>query len=97
LVGSGIVRLTVHAQPGARRNAIVGVHGDALKIAIAAQPVDGKANDAIVAFLAESFDVPRRAVSVVSGQTARRKTFAIEGLSLADARERLSALLAILP
>lgn len=71
--------LTVHAQPGARRAGVVGVHGDALKIRLAAPPVDGKANAALIAFLAEAFSVPARQVALLSGHAARRKRVAITG------------------
>lgn len=90
----GTVRLTLHVQPGAKRAAIVGVHGDALKVAVQAPPVDGKANDAITLLIADAFKLPARAVSIVSGHTARRKVVALEGLSLADAEPRLRAILA---
>ncbi len=87
------VRLTVHVQPGARRNAIVGMHGGALKIAIAAPPVDGKANNAITDFIAEAFRVSRRSVEVASGHTSRRKVIAISGLSLELATSTLRSLI----
>lgn len=69
---SGVV-LTVHVQPGARRNAYAGLHGDALKFRIAAPPVEGAANAALCAFLADLCGVPKSAVRVESGQTGRRK------------------------
>ncbi|MEP6779573.1 MAG: DUF167 domain-containing protein [Gemmatimonadaceae bacterium] len=89
----GVVRLTLHVQPGARRAAIVGVHGDALKVAVQAPPIDGKANDAILSLIADAFQLPARDVSIVSGHTARRKVVALEGLSLAEAELRLRAIL----
>lgn len=81
--------LAVHVQPGARRTEIVGEHGDALKIRLAAPPVDGKANEALLSYLAEKLSVGRRAVELRSGMTSRRKTVAIglpmpEVLSLLD-------------
>lgn len=87
----------MHVQPGARRPGVAGVHGDALKLAVSAPPVDGKANDAITAMVAALFGVPSRAVTVVAGHTARRKTLALEGLSLATAEARLAAALATKP
>jgi len=66
--------LTLHAQPGARRSEIVGVHGDALKLRLAAPAVEGKANAELVRFLAEAFGVPLRQVSLLRGETSRRKT-----------------------
>ena len=65
--------IAVHAQPGAKPSEVAGLHGDAIKIRIAAPPVDGKANEAIVAFLAEHFDVPKSRVSVERGIASRVK------------------------
>lgn len=89
----GAVRLALHVQPGAKRNAIVGVHGDALKVAISAPPVDGKANEAIRTFVAEALGVSASAVSVVAGASSRRKVLAIADVSLADIQMRVNALL----
>lgn len=65
--------LTLHVQPGASRTECAGLHGDAHKIRLAAPPVEGRANEALIAFLAESFGVRRRDVEIVSGASARRK------------------------
>jgi len=73
----GSITLTIHAQPGAKRTEVAGVHGAAIKIRLAAPAVEGRANDALVAFLAESFGVPRRNVTLVRGETGRRKTLRI--------------------
>lgn len=72
--------LEVHVQPGAKRTEVVGLHGDRLKIKLAAPPVDGKANDALVAWAAEVFQVGRGDVELVRGQTSRQKTLRISGL-----------------
>ena len=69
--------LTLHVQPGAKRTEVAGVHGDALKIRLAAPPVDGKANAALLRFLADAFGVPQRAVTLVRGETSRQKTVRI--------------------
>ena len=69
--------ILVHAQPGAKKTAIAGKHGDALKIRVHAPPVDGRANDELVAFLAERLGIPKRAIELVSGERARDKRFAI--------------------
>ena len=69
--------LEIHCQPGARKNEVVGVHGGALKIRVAAPAVEGKANAALVGFLADQFGVPQRAVTIVRGETGRRKTVRI--------------------
>jgi uncharacterized protein len=82
-------RFRVHVQPRAKRSEVAGRHGDALKVRLAAPPVDGAANEELVRFLAETLGVPRRAVRIVGGLTARRKTVEIEGLSGESAMERL--------
>jgi len=73
----GTITLQVHAQPGAKRTEVVGVHGSALKIRLAAPAVEGRANDALIVFLAASFDVPRRNVTLIRGEAGRRKTVRI--------------------
>ena len=70
--------LTLHVQPGARRTEIAGLYGDALKIRLAAPPVDGKANAELVRFLAGAFGVAQRAVTLLRGETSRQKTVRIE-------------------
>lgn len=65
--------LTLHVQPGARRAEVVGLHGDALKIKLAAPPVEGAANAALLEFLAEVFGVPQRQVILRQGARSRRK------------------------
>ena len=67
----GRVRFRVHVQPRAARSEAVGMHGDALKIRLAAAPVDGAANVALVELLAEALGVARRCVRVVAGETSR--------------------------
>jgi uncharacterized protein (TIGR00251 family) len=84
--GGGLV-LTLHVQPGAARTQVVGVHGDALKIRLTAPPVDGKANDALLQFLADAFGVPLRHVTLVRGQTARAKVVRIEAPALRPDRD----------
>ena len=71
--------LSVHAQPGAKRTAIQGLHGGALKVRVAAPPVEGAANDELRRFLAESFAVALRDVEQISGLSSRAKRFAIRG------------------
>ena len=74
--------LTVHAQPGAKRTEIQGLHGEALKIRVASPPVDGRANDELQRFLAEQFRVPRRDVTVSSGESSRHKQLRIVGSAI---------------
>jgi uncharacterized protein (TIGR00251 family) len=79
--------LVVHVVPRARRTEVSGWHGDAIKVKLAAAPVDGAANAELVRFVAERVGVPRGAVTIASGATARRKTVAVEGVA-ADALAR---------
>lgn len=76
---NGALTLCVHAQPGAKRTGIAGLHGEALKIRVAAPALEDRANEALIEFLAETFRVPRRAVTLVSGARAREKRFSIAG------------------
>lgn len=69
--------ITVHVQPGARRTEIVGEHGDALKIRLLAPPVDGKANEALLSYLADKLALSRREVELRAGTTSRRKLVAV--------------------
>jgi len=79
------VRLTLHIQPGAKKTEIAGEHGDALKIRLAVPPVDGKANAALLAYLAQCFGVPQRQVTLKQGDTSRRKVVEISGSAIAPA------------
>ena len=71
--------ISVHTMPGARRTEIAGLHGEALKVRVAAPAVEGKANDALVAFVAERLGVPRRDVRLVSGERSREKRLEVSG------------------
>jgi len=71
--------LTLHIQPGARKTGIAGEHGDALKIRLAAPPVDGKANAALLEFIADRLGVAKNAVTLKSGQASRRKVVEVGG------------------
>lgn len=72
------IRLTLHIQPGAKQTRIVGLYGEALKISLAAPPVDGKANQALLRFLAEELAIPMRSLCLSSGETSRRKVVIIQ-------------------
>ncbi len=87
---SGGIRLRLRVQPGARKTAIVGEHGDALKLAVQAPPEDGRANDAVIELLAETLGLKRSAITLVSGQTRRDKIVEIAGLSADQVRGRLT-------
>ena len=85
----GSLLLRVHAQPRAAKSEIAGLMGEALKIRLAAPPVDGKANRALAAWLAETLDLPKSAVRLKSGETGREKLFVIKGADEATARRIL--------
>jgi uncharacterized protein len=75
----GSLVLAVHAQPGAKRTEVAGVHGSALKIRVAAPALEDRANEALVEFLAGRFGVPKRNVTLASGHKSREKRFVIVG------------------
>ena len=89
VAADGRITLTLHIQPGAKKTEFAGLHGDALKIRLAAPPVDGKANEALIKFVAETLKLPKSAVNLKSGQTSRRKVLEISGSS----REALASLI----
>jgi uncharacterized protein len=88
------VTLAVRAQPGTKKTAILGVYGEGgtaqLKIAVQAPPLDGRANEALIAFLAKTFDLPKSAVTLVSGELARSKVFLLRGITPAQVKSMLS-------
>ena len=89
---TGRTRLTVRAQPGAANNAIVGWDSDgALRIRLTAPPIDGRANQALIAFLADRLGIRKSAISLIRGDTARLKTVEVADLDLDAIRQRLSA------
>jgi len=75
----GSMVLALHVQPGAKKTEFAGLHGGALKIRLAAPPVDGKANAALIAFVAKACGVPKAAVELVSGETSRSKRVRVRG------------------
>jgi len=72
------VRLRVQVRPGAKRSAVTGRSGDLLRIAVAAPPIEGRANEALIAFLAEELRLPRRQIQVLRGATSRQKLLEID-------------------
>ncbi|HEX6309020.1 MAG TPA: DUF167 family protein [Longimicrobiales bacterium] len=76
------VRVRVHAQPRASRTEVLGAHGDALRVRIAAPPVDGAANAELIRFIAKQLGIPRSAVRVASGDTGRAKVLEIDGMDV---------------
>ena|SRR5438067_2429419 len=85
------LELTVHAQPGARRTGVKGTRAGAIKIGIAARPIDGAANQALLEFLAAELQVPRRQCVLLSGQTSRQKRIRIESPDRAHAERTLAS------
>jgi len=83
------VTLAVRAQPGAKKTAIGGIYGGGataqLKIAVQAPPLEGRANEALIAFLAQTFALPKNAVKLISGELSRSKVFLLEGITMAQA------------
>jgi uncharacterized protein (TIGR00251 family) len=90
------VTLAVRAQPGAKKSAVVGIYGEGasaqLKIAVQAPPIEGRANEALIAFLAETFGLPKRSVELVGGELSRSKVFLLRA-RLPIVRSKLSSLL----
>jgi uncharacterized protein (TIGR00251 family) len=89
VVVSGGVRFAVYVQPRASRSEVVGMHGDAFKIRLAAPPVDGAANEALVELLARKLGKPKAAVRIVSGERSRRKVVVVEGGSVEGVQQGL--------
>ena len=83
-------RLRLRVSPGASGSRVVGRHGEAWKVRVAAPPEDGKANDAVLDLLADVLRVPRGRIELVNGRTARDKVVALRGLSADEADERLA-------
>ena len=87
------VTLAVRAQPGAKKTAITGVYGEGpeaqLKIAVHAPPLEGRANQALIIFLAETFSVSKNAVELIAGESSRSKVLLLRGVSLEKAESVL--------
>lgn len=79
---AGGVRLSVRITPNAKKNEVLGIAEDALKIKLHAQPIEGKANEALIAFLADRLRLPKRAVQITHGHTSKLKLLEIEGEGL---------------
>ena len=73
--------VNVRVHPGARRNAITGTHDGALKISLTTPPTDGRANAALIAFLADALNIPMSNITLITGATTRTKTLHLEGLT----------------
>ena len=91
--GEGGVYVQVHVQPGSRRPGLMGRHGDALKIAVVAPPVGGRANQAVIEALAELLGLPARDFVVVGGRASRHKRLFAKGIDVPHAGSRIEAAL----
>jgi len=89
----GGVTLAVRAQPGAKKTAILGIFGEGataqLKIAVHAPPIEGRANEALIAFLAKTFSLPRTSVALLSGELSRSKVILLRGVTLSHVQSTL--------
>jgi len=83
------VTFAVKVHPRAKKNAITGELGDALKVSLTTPPVDGRANEACIEFFAKLLKVPRSSVTIASGQTSRNKVIRVTGISAAELRSRI--------
>jgi uncharacterized protein len=83
--------LCVRAQPGAKRDVIVGEHGGMLKVAVSAPPDKGRANEAIIEVLAAALGIKRGQIELVSGRASRQKQFLLRGISAAKLQETLAS------
>ncbi|HKU25714.1 MAG TPA: DUF167 domain-containing protein [Candidatus Sulfotelmatobacter sp.] len=83
------VSVAVKVHPRARRNAIAGELGNAIKVSLTAPPVDGRANDACIEFLAEILEVPRSSITIASGASSRNKVLHVAGVTAQYVRDRL--------
>ena len=84
------IRISIHVQPRAARTAIAGMHDGCIKIRLAAPPVDGAANAALLEFVAERLGIAKRNVRLIAGHASRRKVLEIDGVSLTAVQAALS-------
>ena len=88
----GGVRIQLHVQPGASTSEVTGLHGNRICLRIQSPPVDGRANAAVLAWIAEVLGVPRGAVTLVRGEKSREKTVEVRGVTVEVAAEKLKRL-----
>lgn len=86
---AGGVRIAVQITPNAKKTEVVGVHDDALKLKLQAQPIEGRANEALVKFLASQLSVPKSAVTITHGHTNKRKLVEVKGATVEEATKAL--------
>lgn len=88
---NGTVRVRLLVQPRASRTEVVGEHGDAIKLRVAAPPVEGEANREVVRFLSKLLGIPAGSVELLSGETGRRKVVELRGVTVDFVRSKLLA------
>jgi hypothetical protein len=84
------ISFAIKVHPRAKKNAIAGELGDALKVVLTAPPVEGKANEACIEFFAKLLEVPRSSVTITAGQASRNKVIRVVGLSAVEIEKRLN-------
>ncbi len=89
---AGGVTFSVRVHPRAKKDALTGVHGDALKLSLTAPPVEGRANDAVVEFFAQLLRLPRSSVTIAAGQTSRNKVVRVSGITADALQAKLASL-----
>ena len=87
---AGGVTFAIKVHPRAKKNAITGELGDALRVSLTAPPVEGKANEACIDFFAKLLEVPRSSITIAAGQTSRNKVIRVIGLSVTEIEKRLN-------
>jgi uncharacterized protein (TIGR00251 family) len=90
---TGGVTIHVRVHPRAKKNAVTGVIGDALKLSLTAPPIEGRANEAVIDFFAELLRLPRSSITIAAGQTSRNKVVRITGISASGLERKLAPLL----
>ena len=86
----GGITFAIKVHPRAKKNAITGELGDALKVSLTTPPIDGRANEACIEFFAKLLNLPRSSVTIASGQTSRNKVVRVVGLSAEELRQRIA-------
>ena len=81
------VELFLHCQPGAKKTEVQGIHGDRLKIRLAAPPVEGKANEALITWLSKTLSIPKNQVDLLSGDTGRQKRIQVIGVTVDEVKQ----------
>jgi uncharacterized protein len=86
------ILISVRVQPGASKNSVTGIKEDTLNIKLCSPPVDGRANDSLISFVAKSLDVSRSSIQIIQGTKNRKKLLEVSGVSMADAERALTPL-----